>query len=195
MNKWFVVAVLACGVAQPALAQDGEGAPNDKAGLRIEARASLETPTVSSVIEEGDVYKLGSSVAFGGEAGFDIALGGSVVAGPYVTYEFSTVENCEGTDCVRATNNYAAGLHLGVKAGANGLFYGKVGYASLGLEAESGGLIVGERGGGVQGAIGYEQGFGKTLYGRVEIGYADNGDIFGINFQRRHAGIALGARF
>lgn len=134
-------------------------------------------------------------MAFGGEVGFDIALGESVVAGPYATYEFSTVENCDGTDCVRATNNYAIGLHLGVKLGANGLLYGKVGYASLGLEAESGGLTVGQRGEGVQGAIGFEQGFGKHLYGRVELGYADNGEIFGLNFQRRHAGIALGARF
>ncbi|MGH8063415.1 MAG: hypothetical protein ACREO7_15535 [Pseudoxanthomonas sp.] len=31
--------------------------------------------------------------------------------------------------------------------------------------------------------------------GRVEFGYGDNGRIGGINFQRRHAGVALGVRF
>jgi len=29
----------------------------------------------------------------------------------------------------------------------------------------------------------------------AKLGYADNGDIYRIAFQRRHAGVALGARF
>lgn len=195
MKKIVISAVLALGVAQPALAQDGESAADGKAGFRIEGRAVLETPTVSNLNDDDNVYKLGSAVAFGGEIGFDFAASDTVVLGPYATYEFSTVENCEAGACVSATDNYAIGLHGGVAVGSKGLVYAKLGYSSLGLEASLEGLEVSERGGGVGGAIGYEHGFGKNFYGRVEFGYADNGDIFGIDFQRRHAGVALGARF
>jgi len=195
MKRIVIAAVLSLGVAQPAFAQDGEAAAGSKAGFRIEGRAVLETPTVSNLDDDDNVYKLGSAVAFGGEVGFDLAVSDTVVLGPYATYEFSTVENCEAGDCVSATDNYAIGLHGGVTVGSVGLVYAKLGYASLGLEADIGALEVSDRGGGVQGAIGYEHGFGRNFYGRVEIGYADNGDIFGIDFQRRHAGVALGARF
>ncbi|OJW57635.1 MAG: hypothetical protein BGO57_03305 [Sphingomonadales bacterium 63-6] len=194
MKYLFLAAALAGAFAQPAFAQEEEG-KNDKAGFRIEVRATLETPTVSSVEEEGDIYKLGSAMAFGGEAGFDFAVSDKVVVGPYGTYEISTVKNCVGADCLKATDNYAFGLHAGVTVGDRGLVYAKVGYASLGLEVSTPGLTVSERGGGVEGAIGYEHGFGSNFYGRVEFGYADNGDIFGINFQRRRAGLSLGARF
>ena len=195
MKKIVIAAVLSLGAAQPAFAADGETAANTKAGVRIEARAVLETPTVSDLGPDDEVYKLGSAVAFGGEVGFDLAVSDTVVLGPYATYELSTVENCEAGDCVSATDNYAIGLHGGVRVGGNGLVYAKLGYASLGLEANVGTLEVSDRGAGVQGAIGYEHGFGPNFYGRVELGYADNGDIFGIAFQRRHAGVALGARF
>lgn len=194
MKYTYLVAALACGLAQPALAQD-EGGNADKAGFRLEARATLETPTVSSVIEEGDVYKLGSATAWGGEAGFDIGVSDKVVLGPYGTYEVSSVENCDGADCVNATDNYAVGLHVGFLVGQRGMLYVKGGYASLGLEAIIDGVSTKERGDGVQGAIGYEHGFGRHFYGRVELGYSDNGEIFGISFQRRHAGLAVGARF
>ena len=195
MKKIVIAAVLLLGAAQPAFAADGDTAANSKAGVRIEARAVLETPTVSDLSPGDEVYKLGSAVAFGGEVGFDLAVSDTVVLGPYATYEISTVESCEAGDCVSATDNYAIGLHGGVRVGSNGLVYAKLGYASLGLEADIGTLEVSDRGAGVQGAIGYEHGFGPNFYGRVEFGYADNGDIFGIAFQRRHAGVALGARF
>ncbi|WEK45653.1 MAG: outer membrane beta-barrel protein [Candidatus Andeanibacterium colombiense] len=191
MKYLFAAAVLACGLAQPAFAEQGG---NDKAGFRAEARVTLETPTVSNIVEDDDVYKLGTKLAFGGEAGFDIAASDKVVVGPYGTFEVSTVKSCEGGDCISATNNYAVGLHVGLKVGKRGLAYVKAGYASLGIKVASGGLSVTERGNGVEGAVGYEQGFGKSFYGRLEFGYGDNGKIYGIDFQRRHASIALGAR-
>lgn len=194
MKKLFFVALFGV-LAQPAFAQDSNTPTNARDGFRVEARATYETPTVSSVAQNNDVYKLGSAFAYGGEAGFDIAVSDNVVVGPYVTYEISTVENCDGADCVSAENNLAAGLHIGYAVSSSGQIYGKVGYASLRLEANVGNLSVSESGNGVQGAIGYEQGFGNNFYGRVEFGYADNGKIFGINFQRRHAGVALGVRF
>lgn len=194
MKKLITVAVLAAGFATPAFAQDA-GQDNDKAGFRVEARAVYETPTVSSIAQNNDVYKVGSAVAFGGEAGFDIAVGSSVVVGPYVTFEKSSVEASDGTDTLKVKDNLGAGLHVGYAIGSKGLIYGKVGYAKLRVEARSGNLSATESGSGFQGAVGYEHGFGEMFYGRVEFGYGDNGRIGGINFQRRHAGVALGVRF
>lgn len=194
MKKLITVAVLAAGFATPAFAQEA-GQDNDKAGFRVEARAVYETPTVSSIAQNNDVYKVGSAVAFGGEAGFDIAVGSSVVVGPYVTFEKSSVEATDGTDTLKVKDNLGAGLHVGYAIGSKGLIYGKVGYAKLRVEARSGNLSATESGSGFQGAVGYEHGFGEMFYGRVEFGYGDNGRIGGINFQRRHAGVALGVRF
>lgn len=185
--------------ATPAVAQESD---NDKSGFRIEARASYETPTVEGeeIFEDDEeLYKLGSAFAFGAEAGFDVAVGSRVVIGPYANYEKSTVESCEGSDCVRAESSWSAGAELGYLVGSNGMFYAKLGYTELTLEADLdiNGVPVSETdsGGGIGGAIGYEHGFGANLYGRIEGGYADVGDIFGIAWQRRHAGVALGVRF
>ena len=195
MNKIIVALLAGVCFAQPALAQDAPATSNARDGARIEVRGIWETPTVSSVVEDDDVYKLGSALAVGGEVGFDVAVGSNLVVGPYATYELSSVENCDGTDCVSAKDNIAAGLHLGYAVGASGQVYGKLGYDSMTLEASVTGANVQESGEGVAFAVGYEHGFGPNLYGRIEFGYADNGQIFGINFQRRHAGVALGARF
>lgn len=205
---------LLCGVAlaavltTPALAQDQAGADyagqtgNPKAGLRIEARASYETPTIEGdeiFEDDDDLYKLGSAFAFGGEAGFDFAVSDRVVVGPYGNYEKSTVESCDLGDCVRGKDSLSAGLQVGLVTGTSGMIYGKVGYTELTLEAE--GVLDGtpftaeDTGGGISAALGYEFGLGRTLYGRVEGGYADVGEIFGIEWQRRYAGVALGARF
>lgn len=196
--KYIVIGFAAlAALSQPVFAQENSetGEPTSRDGFRLEARAIYETPTVSSVIDDDDVFKLGSAFAFGGEAGFDLAVSDSVVVGPYVNYELSNVESCDGIDCVRAKNNLAAGLHVGYALNADGQLYGKVGYSRLKLEAEALGTKISESGSGVGFAVGYEHGFGENMYGRLEFGYADNGDIFGINFQRRHAGVALGARF
>lgn len=194
----FAVALSAI-VAVPAAAQDisdnGGYGTIARDGLRIEARATYETPTVSSVLEEDDVYKLGSAFAFGGEAGFDVAVSEAFVVGAYGQYEVSSVESCEDGFCVSTTDYLEGGLHLGYALSENGQLFGKVGYGQLGFETEGLGLDSTETGEGVAFALGYEHGFGEVLYGRIEFGYADVGDVFGLNFQRRHAGISLGARF
>lgn len=194
MKTAFAAVALIAIAAVPATAQDADNSIA-RDGIRLEARATWETPTVSSVVEDDDVFKLGQAVAFGGEAGFDLAVSNELVAGPYANYELSNVENCDGADCVSVKDNFAAGLHLGYALGADGQLYGKVGYAVMKLEAEVAGLQDSESGSGFQFAVGYEHGLGRNLYGRVEFGYGDNGEIYGINFQRRHASVALGARF
>ncbi|QZH76337.1 MAG: outer membrane beta-barrel protein [Erythrobacter sp.] len=195
--RLFVVPVALCAaVAVPAAAQEANTTDSiARDGVRIEARATYETPTVSSIEEDDDVYKLGSAFAFGGEVGFDLAVSNSVVVGPYGQYEVSSVESCEEGFCVSTTDYLEAGLHIGVALNAEGQLFGKLGYGQLGFETSGLGLDSTETGEGVAFAAGYEHGFGDTFYGSVELGYADLGDVYGINFQRRHAGVTVGARF
>jgi outer membrane immunogenic protein len=200
MKKFLLVAV-AVTLSTPAMAQydDAVEAPGSS-GARIELRGMYETPTISSVIETNDIFKIGNGIAYGGEVGYDFKAGESFSVGPYVTYEKSSVEGFDDVgDGFIVNDNLAAGVRVGIAAGNRGKIYGKLGYAKLKLTA-----VVNEAAGrtetpgsgeGVQGAVGYELGFGKNFYGSLELGYADNGKIGGINFQRRHAGIGLGVRF
>lgn len=196
MLKTFFAAATAVAIVAPAYAQDDSSIAHD--GLRLEVRAGIETPTVSDLDDSDDLYKLGSAVAFGVEAGFDVAVSNTVVVGPYVNYDISTVKSCDGNDCGKAVDNIAAGLHVGVALNEKGQIYGKVGYSRLKLEFDVPSLNlppVSDSGDGVGFALGYEHSFGKSFYGRIEGSYADNGTIFGLKWQRRYAGISLGTRF
>lgn len=182
---WGAVAALTC-VPGVAAAQDFDGA-------RIEARIGYETPTLSG---DGDVYKIGSAVSYGAEIGYDMKLSKSIVAGPYVTYEFSGVEACDGGDCLKVDGNLGVGARIGYIVGSRGLLYAKLGYASLKMSARSGGLSGSDSQGGVQGAIGYEMNFGKRFYGKLEGNYGDYGSLVGdINLQRRQIVAGFGVRF
>jgi outer membrane immunogenic protein len=162
------------------------------AGVRFEARLGYETPTVS---DDNDVYKIGSAVSYGAEAGFDVRVSNSVVLGGYATYEFSSVDLCDAGDCLSEDGNLGAGVRLGFTAGSRTLIYGKLGYARIRFTATSGGISDSESDGGIQGAIGVNVNLGRNFYGLAEINYADYGRFAGINLQRRHVAAGLGVRF
>jgi outer membrane immunogenic protein len=194
MKKYLLACALVCALPSAASAQDAAPAAiPDFTGARVEARVGWETPTVSS---EGEVFKIGQAVSFGGEAGFDFQLGERVVAGPYATYELSGVEACADEDCLEIDDNLGAGVRVGYQAAQNGLVYVKLGYARMGLTLSAEGESASGHLEGFQGALGYEMNFGGgPLYGRIEANYADLGSLGGINFQRRHVALGLGARF
>ena len=183
MKKYLAVAAAIACLPGVASAQDFDGP-------RVEARIGYETPTVS---EDNDVYKIGSAVSYGGEIGFDVKAK-KVVIGPYANYEFSSVELCDGGDCLGEKGNLSVGGRVGLILGTKNLVYLKAGYASIEIEAKSGGFTGSESKGGVQGAVGFEFGL-KKLYGFVEAGYADYGKFYGINLQRRQVAGGIGVRF
>jgi outer membrane immunogenic protein len=197
MKKYLPVgAALAC-LSSAAMAQD-DSAPAETrladafAGPRLEARIGWETPTVSG---DGDVYKIGSAVSFGGEVGYDFAAGSKVTVGPYVTYEFSSVELCDGGDCLSVERNLGAGARIGLALSPRAALYGKVGYADISIKATTGNVSASDSKGGIQGAIGAEFSLGKMVYASVEANYGDYGKFYGINLQRRHVAAGLGIRF
>lgn len=183
-----VAAVFACapGVA---FAQDFDGA-------RIEARIGYETPTISGDdLGDEDVYKIGSAVSYGGEVGFDLRAGDRVVVGPYANYEFSSVEACDGADCLKVDGNFSVGGRIGYAVSPTVQIFGKVGYANITLSADTAFGDDSDSKGGVQGALGAALNIGRNAYGMVELSYADYGELYGINLQRRHVAAGVGFRF
>jgi len=189
----YYLAALAAIVCAPgmAAAQTTDATPHFN-GVRLEARLGYETPTVS---DSGSVFKIGSAVSYGGEAGFDLRLGHNVVAGPYAVYEFSSVKLCDGPDCISEDGNLGVGGRVGVVVSPRVLIYGKIGYARIRFTASSGGATGSESADGVQGAIGLNLNLGSHFYGLAEINYADYGRFEGINLQRRHVAAGIGVRF
>lgn len=192
MKKYLAAAALLC-MPGVAFAQEEEAAASDFTGVRIEARLGYETPTVSD--GTGAIYKIGSAVSYGGEIGFDVQTGGSVVVGAYGNYEFSSVDLCDGGDCLGEKGNLSVGARVGLIAGPTTLVYVKGGYASIEMKAKSGTFTGSETKGGVQGALGVEFGLQKNVYAFFEGSYADYGDFYGINLQRRHVAGGIGLRF
>lgn len=178
--------------ALAAFAIPSAAAASNYSGGRVEARLGYETPTVSG---DGDVYKIGSAVSYGAEAGYDFALGSSWTAGPYATLEFSSVKNCEGGFCLKVDNNFGAGGRVGYGFGGKYIVYGKLGYAQLKLTASDGIDSDSESNGGIQGAIGFEGNIGKNAYWGAEANYGDYGKFEGINVQRRQVAAKVGFRF
>ena len=202
MKKLMLAVALGAAVSTPAFAQDETENQNSRDGVRIEGRVMWER--LNDPQEDvGINYELGSGLSFGGEVGVDFPVSETVVVGPYFNYEVSTVETCEDDFCVSSGGFWAAGLHVGIITGENGMFYLKGGYAQQTVDAE-GAIVIdntlvnideSETGGGYNIAGGYEHSFTSNLYGRVELGISETSDIYGLDFQRANAGVALGARF
>ena len=212
--KKFVLALAVAGAAMPLAAQaqdDGyEGGDDEyvsvadgKAGLRIEGRGFYER--IDDPEEDAGIrYEFGNGFGVGVEAGYDVAVGETIVVGPYFTYDFSGLETCEGDLCFAAPEYWAAGLHIGFASGESGQVYGKIGYGQQTVTLEGtfddpdlGVLVFDEREtkGGYNFAFGYEHAFGDTMYARGELGVSESYDIYGFDLQRGLFALAVGARF
>jgi outer membrane immunogenic protein len=187
----MIASAIALAAATPAAAQTN-GSNNSYDGFRAEARLGWETPTVSG---DGDIYKLGSAVSYGGEVGFDIAAGPTVTVGPYVSVEESSVElEEEGTTAsIKVGRNYQVGGRVGFGLGGV-LGYAKLGYSNIKLSLAGTGADYSDTKGGVGGALGVEGNFGKSTYWGIEGNYSDFGKFEGVNLQRRQVAVKLGFR-
>lgn len=189
MKKYLASAIALACIPGVASAQDNVGKFD---GVRVEGRLGYETPTVSG---NGQIYKIGSAVSYGGELGFDIKAGSKVVVGPYAAYEFSSVKLCDGSDCLKEDGNLGVGGRIGVAVSPTILIYGKVGYANIRFTENTSFGSGSDSKGGVQGALGADFNFGKRFYGLLEFNYGDYGKFYGVNLQRRHVAAGVGVRF
>ncbi len=187
----IIVSAIALAAATPAVAQTNSDT-NSFDGFRAEARLGYETPTVSG---DGDIYKLGSAVSYGGEVGFDIAVAPTVTVGPYVSVEESSVELEDdlSSESIEVGRNYQVGGRIGF--GLGGLVgYAKLGYSNIKLSLEGSAADYSDTKGGIGGGLGVEGNFGKSTYWGVEGNYSDFGKFEGINLQRRQVAAKVGIR-
>ena len=173
MFKYVMGAAVALTISTPVFAADFTGP-------RAEARLGWETPTVSG---DGDVYKLGSAVSYGGEIGYDLKAGRNLTVGAYGSFEKSSVKECDSGYCLGVDYNWQAGGRVGLGFGrAQG--YVKLGYSSLKLIANVDTLSGSETKGGVGGGSGIDVNAGKHLYWGVEAYFSVFGQIDVIFFLR-----------
>jgi outer membrane immunogenic protein len=197
MKTFLTLAALAAALPTAVLAQDASPRPaDDFAGARVEAHVGYETPTVNDSAYEGD-YKLDSAVAAGGEIGYDVALGDSLVAGPYAVFETSGVKWCLANTCLDEKHNWAVGGRLGYVLSPKVQLYGKLGYARIKFDASVGNLATDVSNSGVQGAIGVTYALSPRFYTFLEANYADNGKFLNgtLELKRRYVGTGIGTRF
>jgi outer membrane immunogenic protein len=191
MKKFYALAAVLAFVPGAAMAQDND---NDGKfdGVRAEARIGYETPTVS---DSSGIYKIGSAVSYGGEVGFDVKLGKSVVAGPYAVYEFSSVKLCDTGACIKEDGNLAVGGRLGVTVSPKVQIYGKVGYTRITFSANAAFGGGSDSKSGVQGALGVDFNINKNVYLMIEANYGDYGSYGSVNLARRQLAGGVGFRF
>ncbi len=189
MHALLPVAALAAALAAvPAHA-------DDRAGLRIEARASYETITYKSAATGSRRGALGSAVAPGVEAGYDLPLSPRLTAGPYLAIDGSMLEFCDQYGCIRGRGMAAGGIQLAWLRGERQVVYAKAGYARMALDVHARGRDLADSGGGLQLATGWELPLTGRVYVRLEAGYSGHGRIYHADFQRITSTLGVGMRF
>jgi len=170
MRKLLVAALLAAGVATPALAQQDSGF----VGPRVEGVVGWDRPKSGGERSDGVGYGIG--------VGYDVQAGDAVV-GVEAEASRSTAKDCVRDVtvvgdrlCVKAKRDLYAGARVGAAVTPKTLLYAKAGYTNgrVGVDYEDGGSGAGDTsqgsnldgvrvGGGVEHAIGGKS-YLKTEY-------------------------------
>ena len=212
MKKIVLGLLVSTAFATPALAADFSGP-------RIEGRVGWDRINLSADYDDGidDVEGEGheDGVAFGVEAGFDLAAGPAFVVGGYAGIDFASTKFCaevygEDEGCIKAGRNITVGIRAGVPVGEAALLYAKGGYSNgrIKLSYEDfedilDDFSVGENRGGWHLGAGGELAFGTNTYAKLEYVYTDyngadldDGDVIaGADVSRHQVIGGVGFRF
>lgn len=151
-------------------------------GLRLEVQAGFDRiGGDDQVLFDGDDGSK-NGLTYGGEAGFDVPLGRTLLVGGYVGVEGSTVEDCfaliGSTNCATAPLSLTAGGRVGVTLGRDTLLYAKGGYTRGRVELESNRttlppttVSLRQNLNGYHVGGGLERQFSRNAYGKIEYVY------------------------
>ncbi|KQM86050.1 hypothetical protein ASE67_09265 [Sphingomonas sp. Leaf23] len=200
--------------ATPALAQDmpfdpygtgGEVTYRDPmTGFRVEVQGGYDRLEINTVDGDTKYYDGVDGIRYGGEVGYDVAIGGKVLLGAYAGYAGASTRRCDevGTVvelCQRAKGEWSGGVRMGLRVGERAQLYGKVGYASMPLAFAFGAERTTETYAGVHFGFGGEVGLGPHAFAKAELiatNFRTRDKIYeGVNFDRTHAVAGLGYRF
>lgn len=219
MKKLIFAALAAStvGIAMPASAQDAIAGPftGPRAGVILGYDGLRPGSTEDSDIRGDD--QSADGLLYGGDIGYDIALGGVVVgAEGEITGSTGKVDNDPvdpnrfGYGRVKAGRDLYIGGRLGVLATPSTLIYGKVGYTNARLDLTRNDTVT-ETGrsftlDGFRVGAGVEKSFGRT-YAKLEYRYSNYGDArlefpnggntdnFSVDTDRHQVAAGVGIRF
>jgi outer membrane immunogenic protein len=122
-------------IAVAALLSASAASAGDFTGPWVEARGGWDSVQLKVSANGASVSGNQSGVAYGGAAGFDVAIGAKAIAGLQVGAYGTTAKFCTevyGSDeaCLKAGRDLEVLARLGFKATSNVLLYGLVGYAN-----------------------------------------------------------------
>lgn len=164
--------------ATPAVAQ------NNFSGFRVEGRLMYDTVSI-----EGDYADTAGAIhgendedgfAFGGELGYDFALGPNFILGAYAGVDFSDADFCRRFNaydqaCMELKRNLYIGARAGYQVGSSTLIYGRTGWSNGSAHFEFNdvdNIIPDTRDSDSQNGwhfgLGVEQNFGSMIYGKLE---------------------------
>jgi outer membrane immunogenic protein len=190
MRKYILAALLAGGLATPAIAQD-----TTHSGLRIEGLAGYDSNKV-----EGDNAK---DISYGLGVGFDTQAGGTVFGVEAEAMQSEVQECVTSVDvagdelCAAAGRDLYVGGRVGVAMGANSLIYAKAGYTNarfnLDYRTTPTGTFVGthEDLDGARVGAGIQFGLGTSLYAKAEYRYSN----YEQGFEKHQGVVGLGFKF
>ena len=214
--KWTMVAGIAAMLgAAPAGAQDkpfdpyGDGGAevtyrDSMTGFRVEVAGGYDRLEINYVDGDTKYYDGADGIRYGGEIGYDFAIGGKLLLGAYAGYAGASTKRCDDVGlftevCQQAKGELGGGVRLGLRVGERAQLYGKVGYASMPLELRYGADRTTETYAGMNFGFGGEIGLGSRAFAKAELvatNFRTRDKIYeGYNFDRRHAVAGFGYRF
>lgn len=214
MKLTTAVAMAAMLGAAPALAQDtpfdpyGNGEEvtyrDPMTGVRVEVAGGYDRLEINYVDGDTKYYDGADGIRYGGEIGYDIAIGSKVLLGAYAGYAAASTKRCDDIGlsialCQKAKGEVGGGVRMGLRVGEWAQLYGKVGYASMPLEFRYPGGRETTTFSGMNFGLGGEIGFGSRTFAKAELvatNFRTKDTIYeGYNFDRRHAVAGFGYRF
>ena len=176
MKKYVLAAALAAGLAAPAMAQDDAAFT----GFRVEALVGYDNVNVSG-------FKNPDGLLYGVGAGYDFALGGTVLGIEAEAADSTAKLDLGGGVDLKAGRDLYVGGRAGVIVGS-GLLYAKAGYTNARVKVTGFG---GANGDGIRGGVGYEFILSGKMYAKVEYRYSN----YEADLSRNQAVAGFGVRF
>lgn len=192
MKSYLIASAAALAVAVPAGAQVYDAPAFG--GPRIELRGGYDRGNVEVTYSDEDgetrVSDGANGISYGGEIGYDLDTGGTVL-GAYAGLDFADTRSCSelfGLDraCLKTGRNITLGGRIGVPMGVWGMLYAKGGYSNgqvkasyedfeniLPDESQSRSVDGFHVGGGVEAAL------ASRVYGKIEYVYTNYGRFGG----------------
>jgi len=213
--KWTMVAAMTAMLgATPAWAQDKPFDPyadgeevtyrDPMTGFRVEVAGGYDRLEINYVDGDTKYYDGADGIRYGGEIGYDFAIGSKVLLGAYAGYAGASTKRCDDFGlftelCQKAKGELGGGVRLGLRVGERVQVYGKVGYASMPLEFRFRDDRRTETFAGMNFGLGGEIGLGSRAFAKAELvatNFRTRDTIYeGYNFDRRHAVAGFGYRF